>query len=160
MGRSFYYLFVRYIFRRTYPVSLTNLCWQTMEHGVIGVSKLCCPACWELMQVLKTNYDRRFMVRGFHTTVYPVQLPSWLPKHVVDQMVTRFEAHLRLALSLLLESKSLETVRKTHRTRESESNISVASTTTDEPLEDGPSETATKFKQAFGQFLARKDVLP
>lgn len=133
-----------------------------MEHNVIGVSKLCCPACWELLRILKDNYDKQFTVRGFHTTVYPVQLPSWLPEGIVDEMVVRFKFHLRIALSLLAESKSMEAVRRNpgHRTRESQSNISVASTTMDEPAQKGPSEAATKFKQALGEFLARQEMSP
>ena len=73
----------------------------------LAVSKLCCPICWELLQVLR-GITSDFMVRGYHTSFYPVELPSWLPEHVLRDMVSRFEGHLRHELVVFLQSYSGE----------------------------------------------------
>lgn len=67
------------------------------------VSKLCCPICWEFLQILRGD-TRDFIVRGYHTSLYPVELPSWLPEHVLTDMVKRFERHLRRELDIFLQT--------------------------------------------------------
>jgi hypothetical protein len=49
-----------------------------------------------------------FNVHGRHTTLYPVELPLWLPDNAVEQMVTRFKA-------ILLEQ--LYTLEREHKPR-------------------------------------------
>jgi hypothetical protein len=66
-----------------------------------AISKLCCPICWELLQILRGS-SHSFMVRGYHTSFYPVELPSWLPVFVLEDMVRRFEEHLRRELVIFL----------------------------------------------------------
>jgi hypothetical protein len=61
----------------------------------VAVSKLCCPACWELFEILKAKNPGSYKVRGRHSTVYPVELPLLLNDEVVEEMVKRFEGHLR-----------------------------------------------------------------
>ena len=79
------------------------------------VSKLCCPICWEFLQVLRGD-SRDFNVRGYHTSFYPVELPSWLPEHVLTDMVKRFELHLRRELGIFLQTPpgAGEPAQKTH----------------------------------------------
>jgi hypothetical protein len=71
------------------------------------VSKLCCPTCWELLDILRGSTNL-FNVRGRNTTLYPVELPLWLPDNAVEQMLTRFKA-------ILLEQ--LYTLERDHKFR-------------------------------------------
>ena len=48
---------------------------QCLNAKTVGVSKPCCPACWDLMVVLRDGQEDRFTVRGRHSTVNPVELP-------------------------------------------------------------------------------------
>ena len=41
------------------------------------------------------NGPNRFGARGRHPTVYPVELPLWLPKRAIKEMVARFSQILR-----------------------------------------------------------------
>jgi hypothetical protein len=41
------------------------------------------------------------VVRGHHATLFPVNLPSWLPEKVVAEMLRRFRRHLVGELRLL-----------------------------------------------------------
>lgn len=92
---------------------------------MISVSKLCCPVCWELFQVL--NLDTK--IRGCHPTVTPTTLPDTLSPDVSKEMVKRFQVHLVTQLrSLLSESKtSIRTRTTQHHRNESESGYSAAS---------------------------------
>ena len=67
-------------------------------NDMVSVSRLCCPVCWELFQVLGIES----IVRGCHPTVTPVVLPETLPSHIYEAMVTRFRAHLSSQLRPLL----------------------------------------------------------
>jgi hypothetical protein len=75
---------------------------QSLDQRNIAVSKLCCPVCWELLQLIGGDTDS-FKVRGFHTTLYTVELPSWLPRDVVEKMVDLYGAHLRHELNRMME---------------------------------------------------------
>jgi hypothetical protein len=56
---------------------------QCLSQKDVAVSKPCCPACWDIMEALRTNGNSDvFKVRSCHPTVYPVELPVWLPKEV------------------------------------------------------------------------------
>jgi len=66
------------------------------------VSKPCCLACLELLAVLNDGGNDSVAVRGCHGTVFPMELPSWLPVAVLQEMVTRFKGHLFSALKELL----------------------------------------------------------
>jgi len=57
------------------------------------VSRLCCRACWELLEVLRVE-GLSFHTCRYHTTPYPVDLPHFLPSHVFQEMVSRFQKQL------------------------------------------------------------------
>jgi hypothetical protein len=104
---------------------------------MISVSKLCCPVCWELLELL--GRDQPISLRGRHSTIYPVELPKWLPPEIVDKMNERFQRHLGQEIRIMLKgAQQLEgvTTRNRHVSHESESNISVASTNFSVDLED------------------------
>ena len=71
-----------------------------MDMSYISVSKLCCPACWDLHDILSNpdkgkGKDRHLLrVPGRHATVYPVLLPAGLASWVVEKMIKRFEGYL------------------------------------------------------------------
>jgi hypothetical protein len=96
---------------------------------MISVSKLCCPVCWELLALL--GDEKPLSLRGGHSTVYPVELPNWLPPEFVDKLYKLFLNHLREEIVIMLNAAEREQVTRQnrHATHESESNISIASTT-------------------------------
>ena len=65
---------------------------QDLNNRVIAVSKLCCPVCWKLLEILG------YMARGRHPLVTPVSLPPWLPRWVVVKLVDEFGEQLRREL--------------------------------------------------------------
>lgn len=67
---------------------------QNIDRAQIGVSKLCCPSCWEFLEILRDDQPGQYAVRGRHSALFPVQLPQWLPRHLLEKMVNRFEALL------------------------------------------------------------------
>jgi|HubBroStandDraft_3_1064219.scaffolds.fasta_scaffold42557_4 hypothetical protein len=71
---------------------------------MVAVSKLCCPTCWDFLDVLRRDEGDpgHFRARGRHTTVYPVELPQWLPPRVCLEMVNRFRSHLRNQLAYMV----------------------------------------------------------
>jgi hypothetical protein len=64
---------------------------------MVAVSKLCCPICWELLDVLKGG-SQDYSTRGHHYVMSPAGLPLWLPADVVQEMVVRFRRYLRKEL--------------------------------------------------------------
>lgn len=70
------------------------------------MSKRCCPACWELIQLLQEKSGTKFYnVYGHHSTVFPVQLPSGVPIDVLAKMIEIFESYLDRELSVLQEKR-------------------------------------------------------
>ena len=68
---------------------------------MIAVSKLCCPVCWELLQVLRKDSDinpintpPQFTVRGSHSRVYATMLPPWIRPQQKEQMMSKFQSYL------------------------------------------------------------------
>jgi hypothetical protein len=68
--------------------------------------------------------------------MYPVELPIWLPEGIVDELRTRFLNRLREEIKIMLKGAERSLLdwswmphRRRHASHESESNISVASTT-------------------------------
>ena len=126
---------------------------------MIAVSKLCCPVCCELLEVLRTNdpsdTSLQFAVRGFHFHVYTVVLPPWIRPQQKQQMVSKFQRYLGSELVAMVSelktkcspnlSANPEDAPKMHRrsgssdmsqassniSQESSSVLSVASTTQD-----------------------------
>ena len=58
----------------------------------IMISKLCCPACWQLFQLLtqSSTLSTLFTVHGSHYVLYPVELPVWLPEEVINELIEFF----------------------------------------------------------------------
>jgi hypothetical protein len=88
--------------------------------------------CWELLQILNED-EPRLSFTGCHPIIYPVELPKWLPSPIVDKMTKQFQAHLGHELEVMVQGVGR---RKHHTSHESESNISVASTTRDDSTND------------------------
>lgn len=60
----------------------------------IGVSRLCCPVCSELLSILAHPNIRpgedTFNIDGFHSVISVTELPPWLPKSVLEEMLVYF----------------------------------------------------------------------
>lgn len=69
------------------------------QHG-IAVSRLCCPVCWTFLDIL--DNQKHYGVRGFHFKVFALQLPSWVPDEMVQQMLTRIQAMIRDEVKVML----------------------------------------------------------
>lgn len=48
------------------------------------------------------------MVRGRHSILYDVELPSWLPADVLDAMVKRYKGYVMVQLECLKPSSSVD----------------------------------------------------
>ncbi|KAM6493056.1 hypothetical protein JOM56_011190 [Amanita muscaria] len=94
-----------------------------LDRREVVVSKLCCPACWELMKVLRDSDSENspYHVRGRHSTVYPVILPPWLDDADVRALVTRFTTYLQEELNTMLTQSQLPSQRTHSRHPSSES---------------------------------------
>jgi hypothetical protein len=84
------------------------------------VSKRCCPVCSELLNILRDT-KHPFRVRGRHPTVFPVDLPPWLPRDVLLQMIARFRCFL------LDEIKTMMSPKLQHKRTSSEQSLSAMS---------------------------------
>ena len=92
----------------------------------MAVSKFCCPACWELLAILRQLKGGGLDTRGRHSTVYPVELPPWLPHDVLDALLWRFRELTRTELEKMVQKFNS---RGTHHARSpSEESSSAAST--------------------------------
>jgi len=91
---------------------------------MISVSKLCCPVCWELFEVLNLHDFICAKVRGCHPTVTQIALPETFPLEVSDKMITRLRALLAGQLRHLLLNRPPRTQ---HFRNESETGFSAAS---------------------------------
>ena len=102
------------------------------DPSVIAASKLCCPICWELLSILRP--DDAFHVRGHHSTVYPVELPSWLPDDTVQEMLDRFTNFLSREITTMIAEDRIAQKQGHLRTTSLESNsgLSVASDDSDQ----------------------------
>jgi hypothetical protein len=78
------------------------------------VSKLCCPFCWEHLDILRDGKDE-FLVRGHHCTAYPLELPAWLPVDVLQKMVLQSRKYLHRELSKMLDSDEDQQRPKGHK---------------------------------------------
>ncbi|KAF8330230.1 hypothetical protein F5887DRAFT_1081931 [Amanita rubescens] len=78
---------------------------------MIAVSKLCCLACWELLEVLRKDGDvdpsdtsPKFVTRGFHSHVYPTVLPPWIQPQQKEQMISKFQSYLGSELVVMVSA--------------------------------------------------------
>ena len=73
------------------------------------VSKLCCPACWDLINILQDLNKLKYNTDSCHSTIYPIQLLPLLSPKVIEQMVKKFEDYLLIELRIMEENwKKLE----------------------------------------------------
>lgn len=95
---------------------------QQAEGSVIAVSKLCCPVCWEALQIFRRNMpgDDAYNVRGRHSSLHLTELPSWLPSEALDDLLLRFRELARQELQKMIEN--LKGLGPGHKRRISESN--------------------------------------
>jgi hypothetical protein len=109
---------------------------KLLQSDMISVSKLCCPVCWELLNLL--GGDNRLSLRGHHLTVYPVELPEWLPHDIVTQMMGQFQKYLRdeVTTMLMKDEQKAANRRSHHASHKSESAVSVVSTIFNPEVED------------------------
>ena len=77
---------------------------ESQDQNEIVVSRLCCPACWGLLDIMD-GLSIRFDVHGGHPTIYPVDLPSWLLSGVVEKAVARFEEILQQEITNMMIDK-------------------------------------------------------
>ena len=61
-----------------------------MDKSLIAVSKLCCPVCSELLDLLRDG-THTFHIDGHHHTLVQVELPIWLPLDIVVKLTAKFE---------------------------------------------------------------------
>jgi len=57
--------------------------------------------CWDLLDLLRT-IATEFSVRGRHSILSPVQLPSWLPRHILEAMITKYEKYLVQEVTIMM----------------------------------------------------------
>jgi hypothetical protein len=72
----------------------------------------------------------RLSFPGCHSIIYPVELPEWVPSHITDRLTKHFQVYLRRELDIMVQRDAANVqIKRGHASHESESNISVASTT-------------------------------
>lgn len=79
---------------------------QDSPPKTIAVSKLCCLVCWLLMIILRGDSEN-YKVRGYHTTVYPVELPNWLPEDILEKIVVEIEILLCNEITLMMREEAM-----------------------------------------------------
>jgi ribosomal protein L37AE/L43A len=75
---------------------------QNSDISRIEVSKLCCPTCEQLLDILRNGKDI-FVVRGCHSTFSPVELPPWLPLAHIQKMIDRLSERLLIEISTFMD---------------------------------------------------------
>jgi hypothetical protein len=79
---------------------------KKLDKAVVAVSRLCCPACWELLRNLRDS-EENLWVLGHHSTLFPVELPDWLPTEVLQKMALQFRKYLSDILQQLSGQKGV-----------------------------------------------------
>lgn len=105
------------------------------------------------MDVLRGEKKDQFMVRSRHSTVYPLELPGWLPLDACQEMVNRFQKHLSLQLQTMVlgqrNASNIVSVKSMHRrttSTESDSGLSAATDASDSSVISGELSNFEKFK--------------
>jgi hypothetical protein len=88
-----------------------------------AVSKLLCPACWDLLDTFGAKFT---VLRGHHATISTVDLPHWLPEENLRMMVQKYRDHVRKEIMFELHPTEHKG-RNRSGTLESESAVSVGS---------------------------------
>jgi hypothetical protein len=82
-----------------------------------------------------SGQGKEINVRGRHPTVFPVQLPPWLPRHIMEKMVDKFEIILLQEITDMMHEPAKSHSR--HPSRQSFSGLSIASDDSDSSVEIG-----------------------
>jgi hypothetical protein len=85
--------------------------------------------------------DKDLNVRGRHPTVFPVQLPPWLPHDIMAKMVDKFE-NILLNEITFMHKPSCTKKHSRHPSKQSISGLSIASDDSDSSVEIGFPPTA------------------
>jgi hypothetical protein len=72
-----------------------------MDVKDLSVSKLCCPVCWDLLEILRDGQMDTLQVQGHHSVLYDVELPPWLPINILEKMVAKYTAYAKTELKNL-----------------------------------------------------------
>ena len=127
--------FIRYEFYLSHFI-INYLRFKNLKTGAISVSKLCCPVCWDLLDIMSASSNHQskpvFSVAGNHDTVYYVALPPIIPRDILNKMISRFRGYLCHLVQQLAQPANNT---KTHRSTQSSSGASVASSVTKEGKE-------------------------
>jgi len=97
---------------------------QRLNKSAIAVSKLSCRVCWEFADIIRKG-TTNFALRGYHKTLSAVELPSYLPYDVLEQLVTRFKTTLIDEITTMLNKKENQHYR--NLSDQSDNGFSVAS---------------------------------
>jgi hypothetical protein len=108
--------------------------------SLMSVSRLCCPVCRAFFEILK---DKKMvcnpMIRGSHSNLFPVQLPTWTPLKIRKKMEEQFLGYLRDELVEMMNPPPLTPLplltRGSHRHSMSESAVSSSSSHVGQPPE-------------------------
>ena len=76
--------------------------------------------------------DKGLNARGCHPMVLPMQLPPWLPRNVMEEMVARFESFLLQKITSMMQEPT-----KCHSSHPSQPSSSIASDEYDHAVEIG-----------------------
>jgi hypothetical protein len=104
---------------------------------MISASKLCCPVC-SVTLALSSGGEIPF--RGSHSTIYPVELPEWLPYEFVEEMTKRFQKHLREEIEIMLDGATTKQPAARQRNRGHVPQESVSSITSSNASSTHPDE--------------------
>jgi hypothetical protein len=85
--------------------------------------------CWELLKVLRGD-TAELDTRGYHTTIFPVELPAWLPPDVIRTLLGTFKIHLRQEIDTMVVGYAAEKVIALH-TQQHGCNASLQSDSSD-----------------------------
>jgi hypothetical protein len=82
---------------------------HTSQNFLIAVSKLCCPVCWDIINMFNRQNEEqgssvRFQAHGRHPNLYPVDLPDILDEGIKDELLTKFSIALLKDLVSLFEA--------------------------------------------------------
>lgn len=76
---------------------------------MISISRPCCPACWELIALLRgtrlakaTEVSPKLALCGSHWNIYPTVLPPWISDEIRDKMNLKFLSYLSAELVQLM----------------------------------------------------------
>src|ERR1700679_1615365 len=125
---------VKPYWRSSWPVVLLKVIWNRVStlryevdpcsHGpthrlqlasgeVIGVSKICCPVCWELIQAL-IRKRKQIRIRGRHSSLYLVELPPGLPYEITSHLLKRFKGFAKTEVKKMLNTVSQSASKHRH----------------------------------------------